>query len=242
MKLTNVKCVQAAPREKVYKLFDGKGLYLEVNPTGSKYWRMKYSYLGKERLLAIGVFPELSLKEARAKCYEARKLLDQNIDPVRSKQDERLKLTIKHENTFEVWARKWHENFKDTWTERHADTVIRRLEADVFPAIGSLPIADIKRSQIIALLRKVEARGAYEPAHRLKQHCAKIFSWAIIHEACETNPATDVGMVLKPLIKGHYAAITSEELPELLDALRKNHARLVLPQNPAQPCNRRAAL
>ena len=143
-----------------------------------------------------------------------------------ARKEEKRQLIQKHENTFEVLARQWHDNFKETWTERHAKTVIRRLEIDMFPAIGSMPITDIKPTHIIAALKKVQTRGAYEPAHRLKQYCSKIFQYAIIHELCENNPASDVGMVLKPVKKKHYATLTAEEIPELLDALDKNYARL----------------
>lgn len=226
MKLTNLQCKNAKPKEKAYKLSAGRGLYLHVMRNGSKYWRMKYRFGGKEKLLSLGVYPEISVKEADTKCREARKLLEQGIDPSQAKQVEKHNAELKAENTFESLARQWHENFKHKWTERHAKTVLRRMEHDVFPYIGMMPVTDIKPSHIIKALEKVQKRGAYEPAHRLRQYCSQIFKYAIIHGMAEINPASDVGMVLKPVKKRHYPCIEIKEIPEFLYALNKNDARL----------------
>lgn len=207
MKLTNIKCQNAKPKEKKYKLFDGRGLFIEVRPNGSKYWRMKYNYLGKEKLLALGVYPEVTLSEARDKCLKARKLLSENIDPSTAKREAKITAKTNADNSFEVIARQWHDNFKHKWSERHANTVLSRMERDVFPEIGKLPIADIKPSQIIAVLKKVQKRGAFEPAHRLRQYCSQVFRYAIIHEIAQINPAAEVGMVLKPVVKGHMIGL-----------------------------------
>ena len=226
MKLNHVKIQAAKPKEKPYKLSDGHGLFLYVQPNGSRYWRMKYRFMKKEKLLALGTYPEVSLGEARERCLEARRKLDNNIDPSEAKKEEKRLAQINAENSFEVIARQWHETFKEKWTKRHADMVLRRLEREIFPALGAYPIADIKPLQIIDVLKKIQSRGAYEPAHRLRQHCSQIFRYAIVHELCEHNPASEVGMVLKPVKKKHYAALTAEEIPELLNALEKNDARL----------------
>lgn len=230
MKLTNLECKKAEPKDKPYKLSAGRGLYLEVMPSGSKYWRMKYRVkIGdkhKEKRIAFGVYPEVSLKEADEKCTDARKLLDQHIDPSQAKQTSRRLAEDKAENTFESLAREWHENFKHKWTERHANTVLRRMERDVFPEIGSMPITDIRPSHIIRALEKVQKRGAHEPAHRLRQYCSQIFKYAIIRERAQINPASEVGMVLKPVVKQHYACLDIGEIPELLEALNRNDARL----------------
>lgn len=230
MKLTNLQCKNAKPKEKPYKLAAGRGLYLEVMPNGSKYWRMKYRIkVGgkyKERRMAFGVYPEVSIKEADEKCTEARKLLGQHIDPSQAKQTARRFAENKADNTFETLAREWHENFKHKWTKRHANTVIRRMERDVFPEIGSMPITDIKPPHIIRALKKVQKRGAHEPAHRLRQYCSQIFKYAIIHEKAQINPASEIGMVLKPVVKKHYACLDIQEIPGFLDALNRNDARL----------------
>lgn len=230
MKLTNLQCKNAKPKDKPYRLAAGRGLYLEVAPNGSKYWRMKYRFKvdgkQKEKRLAFGVYPEVSLKEADEKCTEARKCLEQNIDPSQAKKVAKHVAEAKASNTFEVVARDWHDNFKHKWTDRHANTMLRRLERDIFPEIGASPITDIKPALLIKVLEKVQKRGAYEPAHRLRQYCSQIFRYAIIHQITETNPAAEIGMVLKPVIKKHYNCIDIKEIPELLDAIDRNDARL----------------
>jgi len=226
MKLTNLQCKHAKPKEKPYRLAAGRGLYLEVAPNGSKYWRMKYRFNGKEKRLAFGVYPEVSLKEADDKCTAARKLLDQNIDPSQAKKAAKHAAEEKAGNTFEGVARDWHDNFKHKWSDRHANTMLKRLENDIFPEIGTLPITDIKPALLIKVLEKVQKRGAYEPAHRLRQYCSQIFRFAIIHQLTETNPAAEIGMVLKPLVRNHYKCIDIKEIPELLHAIERNDARL----------------
>ncbi len=230
MKLTNLQCKNAKSKDKPYRLAAGRGLYLEVAPNGSKYWRMKYRFKvdgkQKEKRLAFGVYPEVSLKEADEKCTEARKCLEQNIDPSQAKKAAKHVAETKASNTFEIIARDWHDNFKHKWTDRHANTMLRRLERDIFPEIGALPITDIKPALLIKVLEKVQKRGAYEPAHRLRQYCSQIFRYAIIHQIAETNPAAEIGMVLKPLIRSHYNCIDIKEIPELLDAIDRNDARL----------------
>lgn len=219
-------CQEAKPADKPYKLFAGRGLYLEVMPTGSKYWRMKYRFGGKERRLALGVYPEVSLKQANEKCTEARKLLEQNIEPSQAKRNAKQIALQKCENTFEALAREWHETFKHKWTDRHANTVLRRMEHDIFPEIGSMPITDVKPTHIINALKKVQKRGANEPAHRLRQYCSQVFRYAIIHEKTQVNPASEIGMVLKKVAKKHYASLDINEVPAFLDALNRNDARL----------------
>lgn len=226
MTLNNLQCKNAQPKEKPYKLAAGRGLYLEVMPNGRKYWRMKYRFMGREKRLALGVYDEVSLKEADAKCTDARKLLDQNIDPGEAKKDVRRNAELNTANTFECVARKWHDTFKEKWSERHASTVLHRMEIDLFPEIGNLPIADIKPTQIIEALKKVQQRKAFEPARRLRQYCSQVFRYAIIHEIAHTNPAAEVGMVLKPVVRQHYACLDIKEVPDLLAALDSNYARL----------------
>lgn len=230
MTLTNLKCKNAEPQDKPYKLAAGRGLYLEVMPNGSKYWRMKYRVKVdgklKEKRMALGVYPEVSLKEADEKCTKARKLMEQNIDPSQAKQSAKRAAAQKANNTFESLAREWHENFKHKWTDRHANTVLRRMERDIFPEIGSMPITDIKPAHLIKALKKVQGRRAYEPAHRLRQYCSQVFRYAIIHEIADSNPAAEIGMVLKPVKKKHYACLDIKEIPDLLDALDRNDARL----------------
>jgi integrase len=227
--LTDIQPRTAKPKEKPFKLTDGGGLYLLVNPDGAKYWRMDYRHGGTRRTLAFGKYPEVSLAEAREKRLAARKLIDIDIDPSKDKKD---KDRIKNEataNTFEKLAREWHSNKLTTWHPSTAKDTIRRLEIDIFPQIGSLPIASITPQQMIVALRKIESRGAQEVAHRVKATCARVFSYAIQSGVTTRNPAADLKDVLKPVQNGHFAAITADELPAFISAMNKNDARLFKP-------------
>lgn len=226
MKLTDLACKTSKPKSKAYKLSDGGGLYLEIMPTGSKCWRMKYRIHGKEKRLSMGMYPTVSLAEARDGREKAKKLLLKNIDPSADKKAQKREAARTSQNTFKALALEWHETYKEKWTERHANTVLRRLEIDVFPEIGSMPITEIKPIHLIEILKKVQKRGAFEPAHRLRQYCNLIFRFAIIHEIAEVNPAAEVGMVLKPIVKSHYACLEVKEIPDLLKAMERNDARL----------------
>lgn len=228
MPLTNLDCKNAEIREKRYRCYDERGLYLEIHPNGAKYWRFKYRYLDKEKLLALGVYPEISLKEARQKCLDARKVLSENKDPSHLKQEAKRIAKQKADNSFKKIALEWHQTYDKKWTEKHSKNVLRRLEMDVFPEIGSMPISSIKPTHIINALKKVQKRGAYEPAHRLRQYCSQIFQHAMIHEIAETNPASEISQVLQPIVRKHYPCIEIKEIPELLSAIERNDARLHL--------------
>lgn len=206
--LTEIQPRTAKGKEKPYKLSDGGGLYLLVNPEGAKYWRMGYRFGGVEKLLAFGKYPQTSLAEAREKRLAARKLLDLGIDPSQDKKD---KTRLKNDavaNTFEKVGREWHTAKLTSWRESTAQDTMRRLEMDVFPVIGGKPIAAITHQDMVVLLRKIEARGAAEIAHRLKATCARIFSYANQIGIENRNPAADMKDVLKPAQPGHFAAIS----------------------------------
>jgi integrase len=227
--LTDMQPRTAKPKAKPYKLTDGGGLYLLIKPDGAKYWRMGYRVAGTERLLAFGKYPEVSLAEARNKRAAARKLLNDGIDPSQHKKDnDRLKNDA-YANTFEKLAREWHTNKLATWRETTARDTLRRLEIDIFPEIGPMPIASITHRDMISALRKIESRGAHEVAHRVKATCARIFTYAIQSGIAERNPAADLTDVLKPVQAGHFAAISTDELPAFLAAMEKNDARLFKP-------------
>ena len=226
MKLTNTACENAKPKEKSYKLADGQGMYLEIRPNGSKYWRMAYRINGKQKLLALGVYPEISLKEAREKRREARKLTDQGIDPSRHKQEVRRKASINALNTFKVVALEWHDNQKGRWSENHANNVLHRLETDIFPCIGSDPITDLEAPDLLDVLRRIEKRGALDIAGRTRQICGQVFRYGIQTGRCKRDPSHDLKGALKTRKTEHFAAIDTKEIPELLDAIDRNDARL----------------
>lgn len=232
--LTDVQVKNAKPKEKAYKLADGGGLYLEIVPTGSKLWRMKFRQAnGKENRLSFGKYPEVSIAQARAQRDAARKLKADDVDPGEAKRERARVAAEKAANTFEKLAREWHSNKLSTWRESTARDTLRRLEIDIFPEIGQMPIGSIKHQHMIAALRKIEARGAHEIAHRLKATCARVFSYANQQGIENINPAADMTDVLKPVRPGHFAAITADELPAFLEAMEKNDARLYKPTRTA---------
>lgn len=231
--LTDIQPRNAKAKDKPYKLADGGGLYLLVNTDGAKYWRMDYRFNNVRRTLAFGKYPLVSLADARDKRTAAKKLLENGIDPSQDKKEKARVAAEKDANTFEKLAREWHANRLPTWSEVTARDTIRRLELDIFPEIGQMPIGSIKHQHMIAALRKIEARGAHEIAHRLKATCARVFSYANQHGIENINPAADMRDVLKPVRPGHFAAITADELPAFLDAMNKNDARLYKPTRTA---------
>jgi integrase len=207
MPLNEMKVRSAKPKEKFYKLTDGDGLYLHVTEKGGKLWRFRYRFSGKEKLLALGSYPEISLLDARQKRDEARRQLAHGIDPgaVRKAQKQ---ASIQETETFEVIAREWHSKFTPTWKPRHVEGLITRLQRDVFPYIGARPIKDIKAPELLTVLRRIESRGALETAHRARSICGQIFRYAVATGRAERNPAVDLIGALPPVKTINRAAIT----------------------------------
>jgi integrase len=219
MPLTDTACKKAAcppgkPRE---RLADEKGLYLEVTPAG-KYWRWKYRYAGKEKRLALGVYPEVTLAQAREARDEARKLLKDGTDPGQLRREAKMAVAVNQANTFEAVARLWWDHWRDGKSPRHADYAIRRLESDVFPTLGALPIGDVTAKHLTQMAKAVQGRGAIDLAHRVLQMSGQILRYAVAHDLIERNPATDVkpSDTLKSRRKENYARLGEKELPELL--------------------------
>lgn len=219
MPLKDVQVRNAPLKAKPYKLFDGGGLFLLVQPTGGKWWRYKYRFAGKEKLLALGAYPDVGLADARKYHAQARKALAAGNDPGEVKKEAKRLTVLKGENTFEVVAREWHKSRKHGWTESYAGKVLKSLEADVFPKLGDRPIADISTPELLSVLRAVESRGVYETAHRVKQNCGQIFMYAIATNRAERNPAADLRMALKVPKKKHYAHLKATDMPEFLAKL-----------------------
>ena len=218
MTIKDVTVRNAKPKDKKFKLFDGEGLYLEVLPTGGKYWRMKYRFAGKEKCLALGVYPYVTLADARERRTQARKVLAAGIDPMETKKEAKRLLIQKHENTFEFVAREWHENRLSKWTPEHAKKILKRLETHVFPTIGKRPIADITTSELLSVMRKIEEHGA-EIAHRLLQVCGQVFTYAVVTQRVSINPAISLRGALKPVVKNNHTYLKLNELPEYLQKL-----------------------
>ncbi len=209
MKLSDTAVRKAKPEAKSYKMADGGGMYLEVMPTGSKYWRLKYRFGGKEKRLAFGVYPDVSLAQARERRDDARKLLANGTDPGVVKQAQKASKVELAENSFEVIAREWFVRHAPNWKENHSSKIIARLEKDVFPWIGARPIAEIAAPALLAAIRRIEARGALETAHRALACCGQVFRYAVSTGRAERDPTGDLRGALPPVRKDkHFAAIT----------------------------------
>jgi len=211
MPLTDTAIRNAKPADKARKLFDGGGLYLEVAPSGGKWWRLKYRYGGKEKRLSLGVYPDVSLKDARERRDEARKLLANDIDPSEHRQAQKAAKVDRAANSFEVVAREWHAKHQPSWTEKHAETIIRRLELNVFPWLGGKPIADITAPQLLQVIRRIEERGALETAHRVLGCCGQVFRYAVATGRAERDPSGDLRGALPPVKSQHFAAVTEPD-------------------------------
>lgn len=223
MALTDLQIKTAKPKDKDYKLTDGEGLFLLVATSGGKRWRFKYRFGGKEKLLALGTYPDISLQEARGKLREARNLLANGFDPSAAKQARKEALTEQAEvveNTFEVVAREWHGKFSVQWTPGHAATIMDRLNRDVFPWLANKPISEIRPLDLLTILRRVEGRGALETAHRIRTICGQVLRYATATGRAERDFAADLRGALPPTREKHHAAlIDPKEVAELLRAI-----------------------
>ncbi|MGI8740193.1 MAG: tyrosine-type recombinase/integrase [Gammaproteobacteria bacterium] len=216
MPLIDTTIRSAKPRDKNYKLFDGCGLYMLVKTTGAKCWRFKYRYGGKERGLAFGTYPTVTLKQARAKRDEARAQLATAMDPGQVRKAMKLSQCGLATDSLEVVAREWFSNRATTWAESHSCKIIRRLEMDVFPYLGKRSLGSITALDLLTVLRRIESRGAIDTAHRAHQNCGQIFRYGIATGRCERDPAADLRGALAPVKENHLAAITE---PKAVGAL-----------------------
>jgi integrase len=226
MPLTELKCKSAKAQEKPYRITDGGGMYMEVMPNGSKYWRLKYRLLGKEKRLALGVYPEVSLAEAREARDTARKIIKTGEDPCFAKKEDRRERILRAEHSFEAVAREWHKNKLAKWSPRYAANILDKLETDLFPYIGTRPIAEIAPLELLEAIKRIEKRGAYEVARRALQFSGQVFKYAIATARAVRNPAPDLVGALTAYKKTHFAALEAKDLPEFLGALERNDARL----------------
>jgi len=207
MPLSDTAIRTAKPADKPRRLFDGGGLYLEVSPAGGKLWRLKYRHGGKEKRLALGAYPDTGLKDARDKRDAARKLLAAGVDPGEQRKAAKAAGEERAANSFEVVAREWHAKQSATWVELHASRIMLRMENDVFPWLGSRPIADVTAKELLATVNRIVDRGAVESAHRVLQNCGQVLRYAIATGRAERNPAADLRGALPPVKQTHLAAI-----------------------------------
>lgn len=220
MPLSDTAIRNAKPGDKARKMFDGGGLYLEVAPSGGKWWRLKYRFDGKEKRLSLGVYPDVSLKDARARRDEARKLLANEIDPSENRKAQKAAKIERAGNSFEVIAREWFAKHSANWSANHANRIIRRLERDIFPWIGGKPVADITAPQLLEAVRRIEQRGALETAHRALGNCGQVFRYAVASGRAECDPSGDLRGALPPVKGTHFASVTEpKQVAEVLRAL-----------------------
>lgn len=216
--LSDIQVKSAKPQTKDVKLFDGGGLYLLVTPTGGKLWYMKYRFEEKEKKLSFGAYPDVSLSKAREKRQAAREQIAAGIDPGAVRKAVKTAVRAETENAFEVVAREWHAKFAPTWTPGHADTIFRRMELDLFPFLGAKQIGEITPPEMLAVLRKVESRGALETAHRIKTIAAQVFRYAIATGRAVNDPTVPLKGAMPPTTQRHFPSIT--EPAKVKDLLR----------------------
>lgn len=220
MPLTDVKCRSAKGKASTYKLSDGGGMHLLVKADGAKYWRLAYRWHGKQKTLALGVYPAVGLAEARAARDDAKRSLAAGLDPSVVKRDRKRAAKVAAGHSFEAVAREWHENWKGVRTPYYAGQILRRLETDVFPAIGPRPIADIESPELLDMLRKVEKRGVHETARRLKQLVGQVFRFAIVTGRAKRDPSADLKDALRAVGEPRrHKAMPLQELPTFLRQL-----------------------
>jgi integrase len=220
MPLTDVSIRNAKPAAKSFKLFDMGGLYLEIYPSGGKLWRLKYRFHGKEKRISLGVYPDVTLSNARERRSEARKKLANGIDPSQDRKAQKSAEADRAENSFEKVAREWFGKFSTVWAPAHAARKIRLFERDIFPWIGQRPIADITAPELLSVLRRIEKRGVRETERRALVACGQVFRYAVASARAERDPSVDLRGALPPVNAEHFAAITEpEQLGAILRAM-----------------------
>jgi integrase len=223
--LTDTAIKTAKPRRTPYKLADSGGLTLLVNPNGSRWWRLRFRFQGREQMLSLGVYPAVSLKRAREKRDEARKLLVEGVSPGAKRQAEK----VAESDTFEAIAREWFAKQKPNWADSHADKIIARLESDLFPWLGTRPIKAIKAKELLACLRRIESRGALDTAHRAHQNSGQVFRYAVATGRAERDPSGDLRGALAPAKQTHYPSITdTNKIGALLRAIDGYEGSLIV--------------
>jgi len=215
---TGIKALKAAPKPQ--KHFDAAGLFLLVTPNGGKWWRFKYRFGGREKLISFGTYPEVPLKDARNARDQARKDIAAGIDPGVKRKAEKASKSVHAANSFEVIAREWFTKHEASWVESHSSKIIRRFERDVFPWIGARPIGELTAAELLSVVQRVEGRNALDTAHRTLQNCSQVFRYAVATLRVGRDPTTDLRGALPPVKQSHHASITEPKaIGELLRAI-----------------------
>lgn len=220
MPLSDTTIRNTKPGDKPKSLADERGLSILIQPSGGKWWRFRYRFNGKAKMLSFGVYPDIGLKEARERREEARKLLAQGIEPSENRKAQKAAKNERAANSFEVIAREWFEKNRATWAVSHSDKIIRRLEVDVFPWLGGKAIADITAKELLECIRRIEKRGVLETAHRALTNCGQVFRYAVVTGRAARDPSSDLRGALPPVTHKNFASITDpREVGGLLRSL-----------------------
>ena len=229
MSLTDLAVRNAKPREKNYRLFDERGLYLEVSKAGGRWWRLKYRFQGREKRLALGVYPDVTLKDARDRRDEARRLLSNGIDPSEHRKITRAEAHPESDQFFQAVAYEWYAKFSPNWATGHSKRVLSLMERDILPWIGNDPINEIPAPKLLEIARRVESRGALETAHRSMRLCSQVFRYGVATGKCDRDPTGDLRGALPPIKGGHFAAtLEPQRLGEIIRDLRNYHGTFVV--------------
>ena len=226
MALTDIKCRNAKPKEKAYKLFDAGGLYLEVLPSGKKFWRIKYYYLKKEKRISLDAYPLISLAKAREDRDQSKKLLLENIDPSAARKRSAEEIKRNADNTFQAVALSWFAVKESNWSEAYKKKNKRILVQDLFPALGKRPIKEIDPPELLEVLKKIEQRGAHDIAKKARQLAGMVFTYGIQVGKCKWNAAENLKGALIGQKTQHMAALSEKRVPAFIAALKANDVNL----------------
>jgi integrase len=219
MPISNLAIKSAKPSAKPIKLFDGRGLFLLIHPKGGKWWRLKYFFNGKEKLISLGTYPEISLLEARLRREECRQLIAKGIDPSHHRKATKNAAAERDKNSFEAIAREWLMKQSSSWTPSHGTRVLKRLERDIFSVIGKNPVSHLSAKDVLVAIRRIEQRGAIETAHRALNNCSQIMRYAVQTGRADRDPCGDLKGALPSVKTRHLPAVTNPE--QVADLMRK---------------------
>ncbi|WP_148250890.1 tyrosine-type recombinase/integrase [Raoultella terrigena] len=219
MPLNDMQIRRAKPEAKAYTLGDGQGLSLLIEPNGSKSWRFRYRYAGKPKMISLGVYPTITLADARSRRDDARKLVAEGKNPSEVRKAQKIALQTESESAFEKIATEWHQMKSTKWSEGYASDIMEAFKNDIFPYVGTRPIGEIKPLELLNVLRKIEKRGALEKMRKVRQRCSEVFRYAIATGRTEFNPAADLSSALEVHQSNHFPFLKADEIPEFLRAL-----------------------
>ncbi|WP_447510334.1 tyrosine-type recombinase/integrase [Citrobacter gillenii] len=219
MPLNDMQIRRAKPEAKAYTLGDGQGLSLLIEPNGSKSWRFRYRFAGKPKMISLGVYPMITLADARSRRDDARKLVAEGKNPSEIRKEQKIALQTESESAFEKIATEWHQMKSAKWSEGYASDIMEAFQNDIFPYVGTRPVGEIKPLELLNVLRKIEKRGALEKMRKVRQRCSEVFRYAIATGRAEFNPAADLSSALDVHQSNHFPFLKADEIPDFLRAL-----------------------